>query len=172
MSQDQLVGVIAEKTVKGRPVRVVLVLEPGTLRPHALGEVRKYPARPLYHLRAVPKACRPRSAGAHAGGVPGTGDGTRAGQRPVCRLAGTAGRACLVPCRLVGQSQGGAMREKEARSLKVGDKLHYAIGDGSPIGSGVVTELNWACFKVLWEDGLSSIVNFNEAHNIVKAPKS
>ncbi len=64
------------------------------------------------------------------------------------------------------------MLESEARSLKVGDKLLYVIGDGSPIGSGVVTEVNWACFKVLWEDGLSSIVNFNEAHNIVKAPKS
>jgi hypothetical protein len=62
--------------------------------------------------------------------------------------------------------KGTPMTEKEARGLKVGDKLLYVIGDGFPIVSGFVTEINWACFKIIWEDGLSSIMAFNEAHYI------
>lgn len=59
------------------------------------------------------------------------------------------------------------MLEQEARSLKVGDKVNYIV-EGTPVIAGVVTAVNWACFQLMWDDGVPSIVNFNEAHYIFK----
>ena len=63
------------------------------------------------------------------------------------------------------------MDEKEALSLKVGERIIWSMGNGY-IDWGTVSGVHHAAFKVKWDNGLDQTVSYNEAHYIYRPPAS
>ena len=56
------------------------------------------------------------------------------------------------------------MTTEEAKALKAGDRVKWELGGVR--AEGMVKVCHWCCFSVLWDDGTSQALNYNEAHYI------
>jgi hypothetical protein len=62
------------------------------------------------------------------------------------------------------------MNEREAKSLKVGDRIYYESGDSPDNGDmGTITDKNWMAFEITYDDGLVVTYKNHLAMSIHKA---
>lgn len=68
------------------------------------------------------------------------------------------------------QQMENVMNEREAKSLKIGDRIYYESGDSSDNGDmGTITDKNWMAFEITYDDGLVVTYKNQLAMSIHKA---